>query len=132
MEQYKFSELYEMHELPDDVNNYVFEQIRPVLNLFPDLAEPVTVMMENARKRRLYTDKTRAMVFKPGTALPLVTMEFHRGVVKNYSYARFYGDSVYFPMNQKNKKVIFDPIRKDDENDMGCKGKGGRKGGKGK
>lgn len=110
MEQYKFSELYKMRELPEDVNDYVYGQIEPVLKVYPELEEHVVEMMANARERREYTDKTRALIFKPGTQLPLITMEFHKGVVKNFSYAKFYGTSVYFPINLKNRKVIFDSI----------------------
>ena len=97
-----------MQSLPDDVNDYVYEHVCKIIKLFPQLESPVKEMMDTARVKREYTDKTRAMVFKPGTALPLITMEFHSGVVKNFSYAKFYGEYVYFPINLKNKKVIFD------------------------
>jgi hypothetical protein len=111
--RYLFSELYNMDKLPEDTNDYVLKCLEPIFQKFPQLEEETRTMFKVAREKREYTDKNRAIIFNPDTQLPIATIEFHKGVVKNFSFPKFYGKNVYFPINLKNKKVIFDGGGKD-------------------
>ena len=93
--------------LPEDVNDQVIEKITPILDKFPEVKKSALKMIEEARLKKKYTDKTRANIFRPGFVLPLIVLEFHHGIVKQFSFAEFFGESCYFPINNFNKRVAF-------------------------
>jgi len=94
--------------LPEDVNDYVWDHIKGIFEVFPQLEEPTKLMFEKERGLKSYTDKTRSIIMHPETRLPLVTMEWHHGVIKQFSFAVFYGDGlVYFPRNSQNYSIKF-------------------------
>ena len=121
MHKYHYSEIlkdyYENGKpIPVDANEFAINQIMPILDKFPDVKEDALRMIEEARLNRKFTDKTRSIIFHPVyKQLPMVTMEFHNGIIKQFSYSEFYGPSCYFPYNQKNKSVIFDNVKKKKE-----------------
>jgi hypothetical protein len=107
MQTYNFSDLLKMKTLPDDVDSYVIEQIQPAIDKFPQISQEIKNLMEYAKRERVYTDKTRAIIICPMTKKPLITLEYHYGVIKQFSYAKFFGDLCYLPINLKNMKVAF-------------------------
>lgn len=107
MKTYNFADLQRTKTLPDDVDSYVIEQIQPAIDKFPQIAAEIKNLMAYAKKENVYTDKTRAIIFCPTTKRPLITLEYHYGVIKQFSYAKFFGDNCYLPINLKNIKVVF-------------------------
>ena len=118
MHKYLYSEILKdcrenRASIPEDANEFVINQIMPILDKFSEVKEDALRMIEEARKSRKFTDKTRSMIMHPKfPTLPLITMEFHNGIIKQFSYAEFYGARCYFPENFKNKSVIFDNVKK--------------------
>lgn len=108
MKTYNFYDLLRMKELPVDVHDYVKETLKPVFKKFPDIKDDFDRMLKNATLKKKYTDKLRAQVFHPNIpTLPIITLEFHHGVIKRFSLAEFYGDYCYFPNSQPNKQIEF-------------------------
>ncbi len=109
---YIFYELKEKYPrggdpLPEDVNSYVMDELAPIFKAFPDIEADTRKMEAQARLKKDYTDKTRALIMHPTKKVPIITMEFHHGIIKQFSLAVFYGDLVYFPINVKNHSVAF-------------------------
>lgn len=120
MKTYNFLEVrrnykYKNIPIPDDVDEYVIEQLK-VAKIWGD--PELEKMLDTAKKNAWYTDKTRAIILRDfhGIKLPLATFEFHCGMIKNFSYAQFFGDNCYFGINMKNLKVIFDRGVKNGQN----------------
>jgi len=94
-------------DLPDDVDSYVKAELEKVTEKFPEIKENLERLLSYAKKHKVYTDKTRAMIIHPVKKIPLVTLEYHHGIVKQFSYALFFGESCYLPINMKNQKIEF-------------------------
>lgn len=115
MAKYLYSELLinrDVHNIPipEEVNDFVVKFITPILNKFPEIKEGALELISVQGTAGRFTGQHRAVIPHPKIpTLPLVSMEFHNGVIKQFTYAKFFG-ICYFPENHRNESVVFDNI----------------------